>query len=175
MAAIAGCFLCVSAMGASSDAPPTDRDGSVIDTFQVMCNLKLPNFADLDARATAMRMSVELDRSDPSTGGTVVRHKAWAGDLTTGPFGFLIDEMNGTKGTATSCAIVADVPDPDAFRTALIRTMGLSGDAQPQTVGGARSFEWEHVSGPGTTLVLRDTTSAGKSIVMIKLISMQKR
>src|SRR5258707_14258530 len=80
---------------------PLTRDESVINTFQVMCNLELPNFAHIDEKATAMQMHVLGNSETPSPGNTVTRTKSWAGGLTTGPFVLLLDEMSGSKGTST--------------------------------------------------------------------------
>src|SRR6476646_5167838 len=96
---------------------------SVINAFQVMCTLELPNFDHIAEKAGAMRMILQHNSEAPSPGNTVTRSKSWAGALTTGPFVLLLDEMSGTKGKSTSCAIVADVGDTEAFRTTAIAVM----------------------------------------------------
>ena len=62
----------------------------------------------------------------------MTRSKSWFGALTDGPFILLLDEMSGAKGKSTSCAIVADVPDRDAFRAEAIRTMKLPDAPAPE-------------------------------------------
>ena len=82
----------------------------MIDTFQVMCALELPDFERIAAKATVLRMRPEADSKLSAPGDTVFRNKSWIGNLTTGPFVLLLDETTGPKGKATSCAIVGEVP-----------------------------------------------------------------
>ena len=154
---------------------PLTRDESVINTFEVMCNLELPNFEHIDEKATAMRMHVLGNNEAPSPGNTVTRSKSWAGSLTTGPFVLLLDEMSGAKGKSTGCAIVGDVPDVDAFRTSAVKVMKLPAVPQPEMGSdGSRSYVWDGFVGPGTTLILRDFKPSGKPGVMLKLLAMER-
>lgn len=152
-----------------------DRDHSVLNAFQVMCNLESPDFSRIDAKATAMRMHVQSEASGPSANGTVTRHKVWVGGLTTGPFALLLDEMDGPKGTATACAIAAQVPDADAFRIATIDGLKLTSTSEQLDPTGAKQSEWRDVSGPHTDLVLRTIVKGETASVMVKLVSMHSR
>lgn len=159
-------------MAASDNQSPPDRSESLINTFRVMCTFGLPNFEHIDAKATALRMRSEADSKLHSPGDTVFRSKSWIGNLTTGPFVLLLDDMSGPKGTTTSCAIVGDVPDLDAFRAETVATMKLPPVPSPEMGNdGSRSFIWNGVFGQGTTLILRDFKPTGKPGVMLKLIS----
>jgi hypothetical protein len=102
-----------------------NRALGVINAFQVICTLEPLSFERIDQKATAMGMRLQHNLSGPSAANTITRSKGWFGDLTNGPYVLLLDEMSGAKGKTTSCAIVADVPDRDAFRTDVIRTMKL--------------------------------------------------
>jgi hypothetical protein len=158
---------------ASDNKSSLTRAQSVINAFQVMCARELPNFEHIDANAAAMRMQLQDDNKTPSPGNTVTHSKSWMGSLTTGPFLLFLDEMSGAKGTSTSCAIVGDVPDLDAFRADLVIMMLLPAVPPPETHGdGSRSFIWDGILGPGTTLILRDFKPSGKPGVMLKLLSM---
>jgi hypothetical protein len=149
------------------------RSASVINTFEVLCNLELPNFDHIDAKATAMQMHLLSDNKAPSVNSTSTRSKAWTGQLTTDSFGLLLDEMSGPKGTATSCAVIGAVPDLDAFRAEAINTMKLAPEPPPEMGNdGSRSFLWQGIDGPGTTLILRDFKPSGKPGIMLKLVSM---
>ena len=120
-----------------------------------------------------MRMQLQSDTSDTSEGNTLTRSKSWAGMLTDGPFVLMLDEMSGAKGRATGCAIVADVPDRDAFRTEAIRTLKLPDAPTPEFGNdGSRSYFWDGVSGPGTTILDRDFAPSSAPGVMLKLLSM---
>ena len=119
-----------------------------------------------------MKMHLESSNSAPSAGNTVTRSKSWFGALSDGPFILLLDEMSGAKGKSTSCAIAADVPDRDTFRTEVIRTMKLPDALAPEfRDDGSRSYFWDGVLGPGTTILDRDFAPSGKPGVMLKLIS----
>jgi len=160
------------AMAESATSPPPSRSQSMIDTFQVMCTLELPDFERIAVKATVLRMRPEADSKLNAPGDTVFRNKSWIGNLTTGPFVLLLDETTGSKGKATSCAIVGEVPDLEAFRADAVAAMKLPA-APPPDMGndGSRSFIWDHIFGPGTTLILRDFKPSGKPGIMLKLIS----
>lgn len=170
--------VCAVAAHAESEttAPSFNRAQSVINAFQVMCTLELPKFDAIAAKATAMRMQLQSDNKAPGPGGTNVRQKVWGGGLTTGPFAVFLDEMSGAKGTATGCAVIAEVPDVDAFRTEAVNTMKLEAMKVPELgADGSRSYIWEGIYGPGTTLILRDFKPSGKPGAMLKLQSMQRQ
>jgi hypothetical protein len=161
------------AIAAEDNPSHFNRAQSVINAFQVMCTLELPKFDRIDQKAGAMKMHLQSDTSGPSAGNTVTRSKSWSGALTDGPFILLLDEMTGAKGQSTSCAIVADVPDRDTFRAEFIRTMKLPDAPAPEFRNdGSRSYFWDRVLGPGTTVVDRDFAPSGKPGVMLKLLSM---
>jgi hypothetical protein len=160
------------AMAESVTSPPPSRSQSMIDTFQVMCTLELPDFERIAAKATVLRMRPEADSKPSAPGDSGFRSKSWIGNLTTGPFVLLLDETTGPKGKATSCAIVGEVPDLDAFRADAVAAMKLPAPVPPEMGNdGSRSFIWDRGFGPGTTLILRDFKPAGKPGVMLKLIS----
>ncbi len=159
--------------------PPLNRAQSVINAFQVMCTLELPQFDAIAAKAIAMHMQLQGDDKAAASGDTTHRQKVWGGGLTTGPFLLLLDEMAGSKGRATSCAVVADVPDVDALRTEAmkaIKAMKLMDTKAPEFgVDGSRSFFWDGAYGQGTTMIVRDFKPSGKPGVMLKLVSMQRQ
>ena len=155
----------------AADAPVFTRAQSVINAYQIMCTLELPNFAHLDAKAIAMQMQVRGDTTVPSGDQRVVHSKAYGGDLKDGAFLMMIEELTAPDATVTSCAIGADVPDRDAFRADAVHEMKLP-EAPPPEIrdDGSRSFEWPMPFGPGTTFILRDFQPSGKPGVMLKLI-----
>ena len=149
-----------------------NRAQSVINAFQVMCTLELPKFERIDQKASAMKMQLQSSNSGPSAGNNVTRSKSWFGALTDGSFMLLLDELSGADGQTTSCAIVADVPDRDAFRAEAIRTMKLPEAPAPELrADGSRSYFWDGALGPGTTVLDRDFQPSGKPGVMLKLLS----
>jgi|ERR1700722_12035494 hypothetical protein len=174
-----GLLLLISASLTSPPAAAQDnslhltRAQSVINAFQVMCTLEHPNFDQIDEKATLMRMRLQSNDKGPSADNTVTRSKVWAGGLTDGPFVVLLDEMSGAKGTSTSCAIVADVPDVDAFLAEAVSMIKLPGVPAPELgTDGSRSYVWNGFFGPGTIIIERDFARTGKPGVMLKLLSM---
>jgi hypothetical protein len=173
-----GLGVFISAAMASQAAAAQDnplhlnRALGVINAFQVICTLEPLSFERIDQKATAMGMPLQHNLSGPSAANTITRSKGWFGDLTNGPYVLLLDEMSGAKGKTTSCAIVADVPDRDAFRTEVIRTMKLPDAPAPEFHDdGSRSYFWDEVLGPGITILDRDFAPTGKPGVMLKLLS----
>jgi hypothetical protein len=165
----------VRSVAESNDQTPPDRSRSLIDTFQVMCTIERPNFERIDAKATALRMRAEPGGTLSSPGDTVFRNKSWIGNLTTGPFVLLLDETSGPKGKATSCAIVGEVPDLDAFRADAVEMLKLPPVPSPEMGReGSRSFIWNGALGQGTTLILRDFKPVEKPGVMLKVIAVEE-
>ena len=152
-------------------SPSSDRNGSLINSFQVMCNVSVLDFDRIASRATAMHMQVQNAQPVSADGGVETEHKAWLGQLTTGPFGLLLDRMSGPKGTVTSCAVIGPVPDTNLFRAVFLQDMRLQAP-DPEIANGARSFTWPNVFGAGDTLILRDMTPSGQPGVMVKRVSM---
>jgi len=154
----------------SENQHPLTRSQSVLNTFQVLCTLEAFDFERLNARAEAMHMLLQEDKQAPSVQNTVMRSKSWLGFLKTGPFLLQVEEMSGAKGVSGSCAVVADVPDVDGFRTETVKDMHLK-DLSPE-IGhdNSRSYVWEKVYGQGTTLIIRDFKPTGRSGVMMKFL-----
>jgi hypothetical protein len=175
------CLVVLACMSASSPSPAVSetaaldtRTASIINAFQVMCTLELPNFAHIEEKAIAMRMKRQVDKTEATPGNTSTRSTLWVGTLSSGPFVLLLDEMSGARGKSTSCAIAVNgAPDTDAFRAAAVKVMNLPTVPQPEMRSdGSRSFIWDGVFGKGTTFLVRDFKSLGKPGIMLKLIAM---
>ena len=117
-------------------------------------------------------MHLQSSDSSPPAGNTLTRRKSWLGALTDGPFILMLEEMSGAKGKTTSCAVVADVPDRDAFRAEAIHAMKLPDAPAPEfRDDGSRSYFWDGVFGADTTVLDRDFAPSGKPGDMLKLLS----
>jgi hypothetical protein len=170
---------CLPTFAQSADqlqSPKFNRAQSLTNSFQVICGLTLPKFSNLDAYAAALKLRVLSDTREVPQADAVGHQKSWLGSLTSGPFALFVEEMSGSKGTATSCAVAGDVPDPDQFRgdaTALIK---LPPEPQPElSSDGSRSWIWPDFFGQNTLLILRDYKLIGKTGVILKLTSMVKK
>jgi hypothetical protein len=154
--------------------PQLDRPRSLLNAFEVMCNLNAPDFQRLSAQAAAMRMKVLEDDSESAPAGETVQRKAWVGALTTGPFALRIEKMSGAKGLATSCGIEGPVPDVDAFRDIVIKTLHLAASPAPEVIEGSRTYYWDNYAGDGTTAIVRDMERPSGHFVQVKLVRMVK-
>lgn len=156
-----------------AQAPP-DRAHSLFNSFELMCNLRAPDFEQLSAQAAAMRMQALEDESSSTANGEAIRRKGWVGMLSTGAFALRIESMSGSKGTTTSCAIEGPVPDAEVFRGIVISTFRLTAVAEVQVHGTERSYYWDGYAGDGTTLVVRDMDKPSGHFVQVKLLNMIK-
>lgn len=150
---------------------PFTRDQSVINAFQIMCQLSTLKFDSLSARAMAMRMVLQDNQKTPSSHGTMIQSKSWIGNLTTGPFIYMLEEMSGPKGVSTSCAVVADVSNQDADRLEAIKELNLKKMPSLDIGGdGSRTYIWDRSP---EKLIIREYQSVGRSGVMIKILTMR--
>lgn len=148
------------------------RDESLINAFQVLCTLEPLHFDKLAEKAAAMQMPVIGEDSTPAGQEPAIRNKSWAGGVKDFPFVFMIGDIAGEGGIATSCAVGGEAPDADAFRETARKVMKLPGASRPELDGeGGRAFTWNNAYGPGTILVLRDFKPGGKPGVMLKLLA----
>lgn len=158
----------------AADGANADRAGSLLNSFEVMCNLKTPDFDQLSGQAAAMRMTVLEDVAEAPLAGEAVQRKGWIGMLTTGPFALRIEKMSGAKGVATSCAVDGPVPDTKAFYDMVITKLRLASASDHQVVEGSHSYYWDNYAGNGMTLVLRDMERPSGHFVQVKLLNMVK-
>ena len=165
-------LLPFAAHAADDPKPPSGRAETLLNSFEVMCNLEAPNFDRLSAKAAAMRMQVLEDVSDIPEAGQSIHRKAWVGMLSTGPFALHTEKMSGAKGVATSCAIEGPVPDVAAFRTLVIDTMHLNEPTEVQVIEGSHASYWDNHPGKGMSVIVRDMERPGGHFVQVKLVDM---
>lgn len=169
------CAMLPFAASATDDVKqPTDQARSLLNSFEVMCNLNTPNFERLSAQAAAMRMKVLEDTSETSPAGETVQKKGWVGISTTGPFALRVEKMSGAKGVATSCAIEGQVPSVDEFREIVIKTLHLTTPSEQQAIEGAYTYYWDNYTAAGYTVVVRNMERPAGHFVQVKLLSMAK-
>lgn len=169
------CATCSWTARAADDAmPPADRNGSIINAFQVMCTLQAPDFDHLAGQATAMRMHVFADDTSTTPTGETIRQTAWAGMLGTGSFALRAEQMRGVKGVSTSCGVEGRVADVAAFREAAIKTLRLNASSEQRTIEGSHATYWDGYFNEGGTLVLTDMERPAGHYVQLKLLYMVK-
>jgi invasion protein IalB len=169
------CAACSSTASAAGQAkPPVGRDASIINAFQVMCTLQLPDLDHLSGQANAMRMKAIGDDTSTTPTGETIRSKAWFGMLTSGPFALRAEQMRGVKGVSTSCAIEGTVANVAAFRVAAIETLRLGTSSEQRTIEGSHATYWDGYAGQGSTLVLSEMERPAGHFVELKLLNMVK-
>jgi len=162
------------AQAVDTPAPPLDRPHSLLNSFDVMCNLEPPNFEHLSAKASAMHLKTMGEDTQTTPTGETMQTRSWLGMLTTGAFALTIERMSGAKGVATSCAIEGPVPDVAAFREIVASTHHLNATPEKQVVDGSNTYYWDHYTREGWTLMVRDFERPGGHFVQVKLLAMAK-
>lgn len=160
-------LLCVTtATAALAEPPPNPRDGSLIDAFQVLCNRQRPELHRLEGVAATMQMTLATDTTRPLPGDASIHVKEWHGRLNTGGFSLMGDEISTLKGIAGGCGVGGSVPDPEAFRTDVMRALGLATVTPTLGSGGSRVFTWH---GANAAVVVTDFTLLGQLGVILQI------
>src|SRR4051794_21276985 len=89
-------------------AAASERAAQLVNSFLVMCTLEPLNFANSEAKATAMRLPVREDkRTPPNASGFFAHAKSWLLPLKSGSHEFSVMEGKGLKGDIKTCGIAA--------------------------------------------------------------------
>jgi len=140
----------------AADASP--RSADLVGSFQMFCVPGPPDFAAIDAKATAMKLSVREEVGTPRQVGQFTHSKSWLVPLASGPHRLVAQETRGTAGETASCGIGADDVDGEAMRQELVRVLKLDAPQRqtPTPDGTQRVTVWKY--GDDTTLMLADGT-----------------
>jgi hypothetical protein len=147
-------FVSLTSIGA---AHASERSVALVNSFQTFC-MPAPNFAALDAKATAMQLPVRKDVTAPPRPGESGHVKSWQLSLASGRHELVASEARSPKGNLDSCGIGVDDVDGDDLRQELIKAMAL-GEPVRQTVsadGTQRVTTW--TIGNDEELFLADAT-----------------
>jgi hypothetical protein len=132
-----------------------ERVVALVNSFQVFCTLEVPDFAALDAKATAMKLSVLDDLGTPRRDGFFVHSKSWLMPLTTGTLAVGAAESRGPKGEVVGCSIYAPDARGDEVKRELMRAMDI-GDPFNENVAddGQRVTVWRTKMGSDDVTVM---------------------
>jgi hypothetical protein len=147
----------VGAVFPGAAACASERSAALVSSFQSFCTPGRPDFAALDAKATAMNLPVRRDVTGPQQGQST-HAKSWVITLTSGSLELVVSETRGPKGEAASCGIGAEDISGDDLKRELIEALQL-GEPVRQTVtadGTQRLIVWKY--GDGASLMLADAT-----------------
>jgi hypothetical protein len=136
-----------------------ERSAALVSSFQSFCTPGTPDFAALDAKATAMNLPVRRDVTGPQTQpGQITHAKSWVITLSSGSLELVATEARGPKGDAASCGIGAEDVDGDDFKQELNKAMPLGApERQSMTADGTQRLTvWKYAD--GESLMLADAT-----------------
>jgi hypothetical protein len=117
-------LLCVGAAHANG------RSAEIVNSFQSFCLPGPPDFAALDAKATAMNLSVRKNVVTPPQSDQTARTKSWIMPLAGGPNELIASEAHGPQGETESCGIGAENVDGEEVKRELTSRMDLSAPAR---------------------------------------------
>jgi hypothetical protein len=163
-AAIPACFMFVGAACAN------ERSAELVDSFVAFCTPGPPDFAALDAKATAMNLPVRKDVSLGAVGHT----KSWQVTLKTGLHEVIAGKVKGPGGDIAACSLGAEDADGEELKLDLIKAMKLGApDRVTNTPDGAqRVTSWKYAD--DVTLILADGTPMKIPGMMLTLMRQTK-
>jgi hypothetical protein len=117
-----------------------------------------PDFAALDAKATAMNLSVRKNVVTPRQSEQTAHTKSWIIALAGGSHEFIAAEARGPQGEKESCGIGVDNVDGDEMKREVITTMKLGAPAREtfSADGTQRLTYWKYAD--QLEVVLADAT-----------------
>ena len=148
-------LLCAICTGGAAQAG--ERSAALVNSFQAFC-LPPPNFAALDAKATAMQLPVRKDVTAPPRPGESGHVKSWELSLASGQHELVASEARSAKGNLDTCGIGVNDVDGDDLKQELVETMML-GEPLRQSAsadGTQRVTTWK--IGDDAELFLADAT-----------------
>jgi hypothetical protein len=145
----------------SGAAFATERNTAIVESFASFCIPGPPDFAAIDAKATAMKLPVGRDVSAPQQQAEQSAHsKSWHVSLDGGgAYDLVAAEIRAAQHQAASCGIGAEGADGEIIKNELTAALKLSPPARETTSadGTQRLTMWNY--GDGLTLVLTDGTT----------------
>ena len=138
----------------TSAAHANERSAELVNSFQSFCTPGPPDFAALDAKATAMNLPVRND----TTVGPATRTKSWLVTLKNGKHELMAGQTRGADGDAVGCSVGADDADGDDVKQELITSLKLGAPARdvPSSDGTQRITVWKYAD--DVTLMVVDGT-----------------
>jgi hypothetical protein len=145
-------LLCVSAAHAN------ERSAEIVNSFQSFCLPGPPDFAALDAKATAMNLSVRKNVVTPPQSDQTARAKSWIMPLAGGSHELIASEAHGPQGERESCGIGAENVDGEEVKRELTSRMDLGAPAREafSADGAQRVTYWKYAD--ELVVVLADAT-----------------
>ena len=121
------CLAVLAALLSAGTADANQRSAAVVNAFATYCTPGPPDFAAIDARATALKFPVEKDVSAPPQPDQSARSKSWRVALEGGgSFELVAAEAHAPKREAASCGIGAEGVDGQTLKQDLAKALKLA-------------------------------------------------
>ncbi len=143
---------------AVNTAHANQRSAELVASFQSFCMPGPPDFAAIDAKATALKLSVRKDVGTPRQPGQFAHSKSWLVSLSSGAHELVAGEARGPNSEVASCGVGAEDADGEEIRQELTTTLKLGAPLR-QTAsadGTQRVTVWKYAD--DATVVLADGT-----------------
>jgi hypothetical protein len=134
------------------------RSAELLDAFQTLCTPGPPDFAALDAKATALKLAVREDIVAPPQSGRSAHRKSWLMTLADGSHELVAAETQDPNGGVVSCGIGADDVDGEEMKRDLLKAMKLEAPVRDSASadGTQRLTVWKYAD--DINLLLVDAT-----------------
>jgi hypothetical protein len=146
------------------DPVKTHEDG-VINAFQIMCMTEPLDFDQLSAKAKAMRMKMTTDKFDLQSAEATRRLEIFEGNLTTGRFSLVLEEVASINKISNGCGIEANILDTEKYRANVIQRLQLKGVPEKHTLANSSELTiWKDAYGPNKTVYIQQLS--GDSVIL---------
>jgi hypothetical protein len=144
----------VACLASMSAASASERSTELVNSFASFCTPGPPDFAVLDAKATAMNLPVRND----TTPAPATRTKSWLVTLKSGKHELMAGQTHGADGDAVGCSVGAEDANGDDVRRELITSLKLGAPAREvaSSDGTQRITTWKYAD--DATLMVVDGT-----------------
>jgi hypothetical protein len=142
---------CLASMGA---AAASERSTELVNSFMSFCTPGPPDFATLDAKATAMNLPVRND----TMVGSATHNKSWRVTLKGGAHDLMAGQTHGADGDASGCSLGAEDANGDDVKQELATSLKLGAPANQvaSSDGTQRITVWKYAD--DVTLMVVDGT-----------------
>jgi hypothetical protein len=153
-------------------AAAVERSAQLVESFRAFCTLHLPDFSQLDEKATALQLPA---RSGENTQlwDSHYQSKSWLVFLSSGPHELAASEAIGPRGKLTICGIRAPDVRGEDIRSDLTESMKLGDPISVITSpdGQQQITTWKlDASSKGITIVLTDNTPLLKPGINLQVL-----
>ena len=137
-----------------SAADASERSADLVNSFQSFCTPGPPDFAVLDAKATAMNLPMR----NVTTAGPATHTKSWLVTLKSGKHELMAGQTHGADGDAVGCSVGAEDANGDDVKQQLITSLKLGAPVRevPSSDGAQRVTMWKYAD--DATLMVVDGT-----------------